>query len=203
MNADLIEEVIATGSAFVPDALGVSWIDAIRADINRIEWAPQYKEQNPWLQYEDAKIGPDDPFPAINRLRLQLESQIRALMTIWPCLRAYRANDVTAQHYRDEHDGIGTHCDYSLDRLLIAVYTVRGHGPFEIMTAREGGTIARTYETQPGSLNLLWAPDLVHCDRARRPPHRILRPQDNRTSITYRYTIGTKQFPGEWRPYFI
>ena len=203
MNVDLIETVIATGSAYLPDALGVRWIDELRADLDRVEWAPQYQACNPWLQYEDAKIGPGDPFPAVNRLRDQLEAQVRELASVWSCLRAYRANDVTVQHYRDEHDGIDTHCDYSLDRLLIAIYTVRGHGPVDIMTARSNGSVARTYESQPGSLILLWAPDLVSKDRSRRPPHRVLQPHGGRISLTYRYTIGTKQFPDEWRPYFI
>jgi hypothetical protein len=199
VTTELIEEVVATGSAFVPDALGVRYIDAMRQDTDRIAWIPQASHVDPWLHYEDAKVTREDPLPAINSLRHALEIKIRSLGHIWPSLDAYRANDVTAQFYRSEHDGIDTHQDYSLDRLLIAVFTVRGHGPFEIMSARHGGKVLRSYETIPGSLILLWAPDLVPTAIDRRPPHRVLQPKDSRISVTYRYAIGSSRFANEWR----
>jgi hypothetical protein len=194
----LIAQVIETGSAFVPNALGVRELESIWHDTRKLNWQLQRSCDDPWLQYEDAKIAPTDPFGAINALRRRWEADIQDLAWRWPCLESYRANDVTVQHYRSPNDGIGTHQDYPIDRLLIAIFTVQGYGPLEIMSARRGGVPVARHDTIPGSLSLLWAPDLPS-STGYRPPHRILRPQNGRISITYRHAVGFAQFKNEKR----
>lgn len=186
-----VENVMRMGSDFLPQALGFDQLEQINREIDEIHWREQYQEQNPWLHFYDAKIQVRDHYPAINALRTQVEYTIWRLGERWPQLYDYRANEVTAQRYDDSLDGIGTHQDYSYDRLLIAVFNVRGWGGFEIMSARQGDNIfpVARYELSPGSLCLLSAPELTPGAEDLRPPHRADSDDGGRVSLTCRYVV--------------
>ena len=194
-----IESVLAGGTAFLREALPGDQLQALRTDVDRIAWTPQSNTvaDTTWLHYDDAKISPRDDFPAINALRTQLEYTIWRLGDHWRQLCDWRANDVTAQRYGDAGDGIAAHQDYCIDRLLIAVFTVRGEGAFEVLRSRHDPEVVARYCTRPGSLCLLWAPDLEVGVGDRRPTHRILEATAGRVSLTYRYAVGKFGFQGE------
>ena len=196
----LVDWVAEEGAAFESQALTAEALEAVQEDVARLQWTPQFQAEDPWLQYSDALLKGEDlaQLPGIAAVREALEREVRE-QGGRPGLESYEINDIKVQHYEAEVDGIATHQDYTEDRYLVMALTVVGGGPFELLTARRGGTVWRRFETIPGSLVLLWAPGLTTGDGDRRPAHRTLHPPVERVSIGLRQIVGTKLFRGEQR----
>ena len=188
---NLIKDVRERGVAFAPEALTPEFLETLCADIETLEMAEERMDEDFLkLKFEFAKLFyPFDDHDALSNLGLHLGWQARTHRGMLENLSNWHPNEVAIQRYRDGSDDIGAHKDYKRDRYLIAIVTAEGYGRFEVLT--DGGQeVKHAFETGPGSLTLLWAPELTKNDGDRRPLHRALAPRyGSRTSVTYRLVL--------------
>jgi len=187
----LILDVKQRGVAFVPDALTSEFRDQLCTDIATLEMTEEVMDEDFLkLKFDFAKLFyPFECHDALNTLGLHLGWQARTHRGLLNSLADWHPNEVAVQRYRDLSDDIGAHKDYKRDRYLIAIVTAEGYGRFEVLSD-DGEQVKQSFETGPGSLTLLWAPELTVGDGDRRPLHRALAPRyGSRTSVTYRLVV--------------
>ena len=187
----LLKDVRERGVAFVPDALTSEFREELCRDIASLEMKEEVMDEDFLkLKFDFAKLYyPFEGHEALNTLGLHLGWQARTHRGMLNNLAHWYPNEVVVQRYRDSSDDIGAHRDYKRDRYLIAIVTAGGYGRFEVL-GDDGETVKWSFETGPGSMTLLWAPELTVDDGDRRPLHRALAPvYGTRTSVTYRLVI--------------
>lgn len=189
--ASLLLDVKQRGVAFAPEALTSEFRQELCADIATLEMTEERMDEDFLrLKFEFSKLYyPFEGHNALNTLGLHLGWQARTHRGMLNSLADWHPNEVAIQTYRDQSDDIGAHKDYKRDRYLIAVVTADGYGRFEVLSD-DGTQVKQSYETGPGSLTLMWAPELTVGDGDRRPLHRALAPRyGSRTSVTYRLVV--------------
>ena len=187
----LIQLVRQRGVAFVSEALSSEFLEQLRADISRLEMTEERMDEDFLkLKFNFAKLYYQfENHEALSTLGLSLGFQARTHHGLLDNLSNWHPNEVDVQRYRDSSDDIGAHKDYKRDRYFIAIVTADGYGRFEVLSD-DGEKVKQSFETGPGSLTLLWAPELTTGDGDRRPLHRALAPiYGSRTSVTYRMVL--------------
>ena len=168
----LTQLVRQRGVAFVSEALSSEFLEQLRADISRLEMTEERMDEDFLkLKFNFAKLYyPFEGYEALSTLGLYLGFQARTHRGLLDNLSNWHPNEVAVQRYRDSSDDIGAHKDYKRDRYLIAIATADGYGRFELLSD-DGEKVKQSFETGPGSLTLLWAPELTTGDGDRRLLH--------------------------------
>jgi hypothetical protein len=108
-------------------------------------------------------------------------SEIRGLATWWP-------NEAGIGVYRPGWVGVTSHLDGRWYRRLVAVFTLVGSAPFEVLASREGDVL-EAWDARAGGLTLMRGPGLAG-SRDGRPYHAVEGPlRGVRCSVALRMSV--------------
>jgi hypothetical protein len=182
----MVEEVCRHGASYYADALNPQICEALCEEIagqgvfqtlHNIEDVPVIED----MQIQ--KIPMAHPrFSLLTRVGMELARLLNPYIKRRGDIE-WLPNQAAAHRYYSGSQGLGAHRDFSSDELLIAVFTLRGQGDFELL--RADGSLDTRWSCGQGGLCLMRAPGLTGQDD--RPLHRAAAPREGyRESLIYR-----------------
>jgi len=131
---------------------------------------------------------PFEGFPHLRELRDAFAERVRAQGSEIRGLATWRPNEAGIGVYRPGWVGVTSHLDGRSYRRLVAVFTIVGSAPFEILPSREGEALER-WDARAGGLTLMRGPGLAG-SRDGRPYHAVEGPRRGvRCSVALRMGV--------------
>jgi hypothetical protein len=118
---------------------------------------------------------PFEGFPRLRELRDAFAERVRSQGADVRGLATWRPNEAGIGVYRPGWVGVTSHLDGRWYRRLVAVVTLVGSAPFEVLASREGEVLER-WEARAGGLTLMRGPGLAG-SRDGRPYHAVEGPR--------------------------
>lgn len=131
---------------------------------------------------------PFEGFPHLRELRDTFAERVRSQGSGIRGLATWRPNEAGIGVYRPGWVGVTSHLDGRWYRRLVAVFTLVGSAPFEVLASREGEVVER-WDARAGGLTLMRGPGLS-ATRDGRPYHAVEGPRRGvRCSVALRMTV--------------
>jgi hypothetical protein len=131
---------------------------------------------------------PFEGFPHLRELRDAFAEQVRSRGSGIRGLATWRPNEAGIGVYRPGWVGVTSHLDGRWYRRLVAVFTIVGSAPFEVLASRQGDVLER-WDARAGGLTLMRGPGLAG-SRDGRPYHAVEGPRRGvRCSVALRMSV--------------
>jgi hypothetical protein len=131
---------------------------------------------------------PFDGFPHLGELRDAFAERVRSQGSGIRGLATWRPNEAGIGVYRPGWVGVTSHLDGRWYRRLVAVFTLVGSAPFEVLASRDGGVL-EGWDARAGGLTLMRGPGLGG-SRDGRPYHAVEGPRRGvRCSVALRMSV--------------
>jgi hypothetical protein len=131
---------------------------------------------------------PFEGFPYLRELRDAFAEQVRSRGSGIRGLATWRPNEAGIGVYRPGWVGVTSHLDGRWYRRLVAVFTIVGSAPFEVLASRQGDVLER-WDARAGGLTLMRGPGLAG-SRDGRPYHAVEGPRRGvRCSVALRMSV--------------
>jgi hypothetical protein len=131
---------------------------------------------------------PFEGFPHLRELRDAFAQRVRSQGSRIRGLMTWRPNEAGIGVYQPGWVGVTSHLDGRWYRRLVAVFTIVGSAPFEVLASRQGEALER-WEARAGGLTLMRGPGLAG-SRDGRPYHAVEGPRRGvRCSVALRMSI--------------
>lgn len=192
----LLHDVMRKGWAFEPDCLTLSFCRELAAISQSLQFE-RFSKHTQTIDVETESrifICAEEAMPRpIGLLHEKLTQRVRSVRS--PKLLHFRPwlpNEVTVQRFTEPVDQVSRHQDFGHDRVLVAIFTISGSGPFSLYHSRSDELPYEVCETATGSMALLWAPGLEENGLVDSRPVHSADPAYilPRTTIAFRMTVG-------------
>jgi hypothetical protein len=131
---------------------------------------------------------PFEGFPRLRELRDAFAERVRAQGAGIRGLATWRPNEAGIGVYRPGWVGVTSHLDGRWYRRLVAVFTVVGSAPFQVLASRAGEPL-EAWDARSGGLTLMRGPGLAGL-RDGRPYHAVAGPRRGvRCSVALRMSV--------------
>ncbi len=192
----LLHDVARKGWAFDSEALSLEFCSQLAEAIAELQFT-RFSKHTSTVDVETEScifVGIQAALPRpISLLHEKITQRVRS--SRGPRLQHFRPwlpNEVTVQRFTQAGDQVSRHQDFGHDRVLVAVFTITGSGPFCLYRGRCDESPYEVCETATGSMALLWAPGLDDDGSVDARPVHSADPAYilPRTTIAFRMTVG-------------
>lgn len=157
----LLHDVVRKGWAFEQDCLTLPFCRELAGSVQGLEFS-RFSKHTPSVDVETDScifLSPRALPQAVGLMHEKLTQKVRmARSAKLQHFRAWLPNEVTVQRFTTLYDQVSRHQDFGHDRVLVAIFTIEGSGPFSLYHTRDDQVPYETCETATGSMALLWAP---------------------------------------------